>query len=380
MNPRRLALLGLSPGPGGVGRVICDLLEGLQRLGIEVDLLLPDGDFPELDRLESARPRRFSLPGGDPRRAAGSLLRYLEAERPAAILSNRDGASALLTASLDPRRRPWTVFRVGSDLGEKARRRGWIRRFSYLHEIRRVYVHADALIGNSRGVVDSLRRLLGDATPPLHRIPNPRDLGLIERLAAADAAHPWCLDATLPVVMSIGRLVAAKDFETLIRAFALVRERLPARLLILGEGPKRRSLTRLIERLGLSEVVDLAGFSDNPMASLIHARLFVLSSRFEGSPNALIEALACGTPCVATDCPSGPREILGEGALGPLVPVGDHRALAKAMEQVLRDPPARADLLAAARVYDRDTNALRYAQVLRLLPGSDLGGETPAIG
>jgi glycosyltransferase involved in cell wall biosynthesis len=285
----------------------------------------------------------------------------------------------LLTASLDPASRPWTVFRVGSDLGEKARRRGWIRRFSYLREIRRVYVHADALIGNSRGVVDSLRRLLGAAAPPLHRIPNPRDLGLIERLAAADAAHPWCLETSLPVVMSIGRLVAAKDFETLIRAFALLRERLPARLLILGEGPKRQSLTRLIKRLGLSGVVDLAGFSDNPMASLVRARLFVLSSRFEGSPNALIEALACGTPCVATDCPSGPREILGEGALGPLVPVGNRLALAKAMEQVLRDPPARADLLAAARVYDRDTNALRYAQVLRLLPGSDAGGKAPAI-
>ncbi len=235
MTPRRLALLGLSPGPGGVGRVICDLLEGLHGLGIEVDLLLPDGDFPELDRLESTRPRRFSLPGDDPRRAAGSLLRYLEAERPAAILSNRDGASALLTASLDPRSRPWMVFRVGSDLSEKARRRGLIRRFSYLREIRRIYVHADALIGNSRGVVDSLRRLLGDTAPPLHRIPNPRDLALIERLAAGDDAHPWCLDSTLPVVMSIGRLVAAKDFETLIRAFALLRERLPARLLILGE-------------------------------------------------------------------------------------------------------------------------------------------------
>ena len=346
---------------------MCDLIEGMYRMGIGVDLLLPPGDYPEWERIQHAAPRRVELATGDQDQAAHQLSAYLLRERPKAVLSNKDRTSALLAQCTSRGALPVTVCRIGSDLREKTRRQAFWRRAAYRRERQRIYTSADALIGNSEGVVASLRELLGSAAPPLHCIPNPVDLDRITRLAASDDVHPWCLEQRTPLVISVGRLVSAKDFATLIRAFSRLHERLPARLLILGDGRQRAALQRLIRRLGLGDVAALPGFLPNPFAHLARADLFVLSSRYEGSPNALIEALACGTPCVATDCRSGPREILADGRLGPLVPVGDAVALADAMHRVLTSPPPRGTLLEAARHFERDTNVARYAEVLGLL-------------
>jgi glycosyltransferase involved in cell wall biosynthesis len=366
-DSHRLALLGFRPGPGGIGRVMCDLIEGMHRLGIGLDLLLPPGDYPEWERIWHAAPRRFELATRDPLQATQQLSAYLLREGPKAVLSNKDRTSALLAQCTSRGAPPVVVCRIGSDLREKVRRQAFWRRAAYRRERQRIYSAADALIGNSEGVVASLRELLGPAAPPLHCIPNPVDLDRIARLAASEDVHPWCLEARTPLVISVGRLVSAKDFATLIRAFSQLHKRLPARLLILGEGRQRGTLQRLIRRLGLSDVAALPGFCPNPFAHLARADLFVLSSRYEGSPNALIEALACGLPCVATDCRSGPREILAEGRLGPLVPVGNALALADAMRHVLNSPPPRTTLLEAARRFDRDANVVRYAEVLGLL-------------
>jgi len=126
-----------------------------------------------------------------------------------------------------------------------------------------------------------------------------------------------------------------KDFPTLIQAFAHVRRAYPARLLILGEGEERPALEALVRQLGLEQDVSLPGFAVNPYPYMARASLFVLSSRWEGLPGVLIEALYCGAPLVATDCPSGPREILRDGQYGQLVPVGDVTALAQAIETTL---------------------------------------------
>jgi glycosyltransferase involved in cell wall biosynthesis len=132
--------------------------------------------------------------------------------------------------------------------------------------------------------------------------------------------------------MGIGRLAPKKDFPTLLRAFAEIRGKYRARLMILGEGPARGELEALVRELDLEADVALPGFVENPYAYLARANLFVLSSRWEGLPTVLIEAMFCGVPVVATDCPSGPREILGGGRYGTLVPVGDMDALTHAME------------------------------------------------
>jgi len=155
--------------------------------------------------------------------------------------------------------------------------------------------------------------------------------------AQAPLDHPWFRPGQPPLLLAVGRLQMQKDYPTLIRAFAQVRQSRRARLLILGEGKERLMLEALIKKLGLEEDVSLPGFVMNPYAYMARASLFVLSSRWEGLPTVLIEALCCGTPVVSTDCPSGPREILRDGQYGQLVPVAQADALAKAIETTLAD-------------------------------------------
>jgi glycosyltransferase involved in cell wall biosynthesis len=154
-------------------------------------------------------------------------------------------------------------------------------------------------------------------------------------LAAEPVDHPWFASGEPPVVLGVGRLTKQKDFATLLRAFAELRACRPARLAILGEGEERPALESLVRELDLVPEVWLPGYQRNPFKFMARAGVFVLSSAWEGSPGVLVQALACGAPVVATDCPSGPREVLGGGDAGRLVPVGDASALAAAVAAML---------------------------------------------
>ena len=179
--------------------------------------------------------------------------------------------------------------------------------------------------------------------------------------------HPWLQLGAPPVILGVGRLHEQKDFPTLLRAFARVRAKREARLIILGEAKHaeyRTELTTLAAQLGIANDVMFPGFVDNPFAYMAHAAVFVLSSAWEGLPTVLIEALACGCPVVSTDCPSGPAEILENGKYGPLVPVGDDVALADAICSVLNTPPNRDWLRARGALFGVDHVADRYLGVL----------------
>ena len=155
-----------------------------------------------------------------------------------------------------------------------------------------------------------------------------------------------------------------KDFVSLIRAFARLSETRFCRLIILGAGRQDAKLKALAAELDVEDMGRFPGFTDNPYAYMSRADLFVLSSRWEGSPNVLTEAMALGTPVVATDCPSGPREILADGRYGPLVPVGDWRALADAMQGILDKPTDSDSLREAVREYTAEASASRYLDIL----------------
>ncbi|MDJ0555309.1 MAG: glycosyltransferase [Microcoleaceae cyanobacterium MO_207.B10] len=154
--------------------------------------------------------------------------------------------------------------------------------------------------------------------------------------AEASLNHPWFADTQPPVILGVGRLSEEKDFATLIRSFAKVREKKAVRLIILGEGKERSPLEKLVKKLGLEADVLMPGFVDNPYPYIARAAVFVLSSIREGLPTVLIEAMTLNTPVVSTNCQGeGAREILDNGKYGDIVPVGDTEAIAKAIIKIL---------------------------------------------
>src|SRR5690606_12307266 len=167
---------------------------------------------------------------------------------------------------------------------------------------------------------DELSKVLDLPRNRIRVVYNPVFTEMLLQKAKEPIDHPWLQPGQPPVILGVGRLAWEKDFPTLIKAFAKVKAQMNCRLIILGEGNLRKELEFLIESLGLEESVQLPGFVENPFAWMSRASLFVLSSVSEGLPNALIQAMACGTPVVSTNCPSGPNEIMEGGKWGALVP------------------------------------------------------------
>jgi glycosyltransferase involved in cell wall biosynthesis len=241
------------------------------------------------------------------------------------------------------------------------------RRLSGL--LRRAYLKSDAIVTVSQGVGDDLTAYAGIPRGRISTVYNPVVGPDIPARAKEPLDHPWFAPGAPPVILSAGRLDPQKDFATLIRAFARLRARRPARLVILGAvNPTKPEYTdelrALAARLGIADQVSLTGFRDNPFAYMSRAAVFVLSSTYEGLGNVLIEALACGTPVASTDCPSGPREILDGERFGPLVPIGDDAALARAIEAVLDDPPPPEQLQARAEMFTVKRAVDSYLQLL----------------
>jgi glycosyltransferase involved in cell wall biosynthesis len=229
---------------------------------------------------------------------------------------------------------------------------------------RHSYAWADGIIAVSSGVADDLARVARLPRERIEVVHNPVVDRELPSKRKAPLDHPWFADGQPPVVLGLGRLKKQKDFPTLLRAFARLRSTREARLVILGEGKQEQSIRSLARSLGIAKDVDLPGFDPNPFRYLARAACFVLSSAWEGLPRVLIEALACGCPVVSTDCPSGPHEILEGGRYGPLVPVGDERAMANAIAQVLDHPPDRDELRSRGALFAVDSSADRYLAIL----------------
>lgn len=238
------------------------------------------------------------------------------------------------------------------------------KRFA-LNPIRRLYPRAEAVVCVSQGVADDLHSLTGLPADRLPVIYNPVVTEDLAHQAAKPAGHPWLDEPNgPPVVLAAGRLHQQKDFPTLLRAFAELRRQRPVRLVVLGEGRDRRALGALARQLGIDDHLDMPGFVTNPFAYMSRARLFVLSSHYEGLPGVLIQALACGCPVVSTDCPSGPSEILEQGRWGRLTPVRDSAALAAAMGDALDSPADREALAQRAQAFSMERSLERYLELL----------------
>ncbi|NWF98817.1 MAG: glycosyltransferase [Nitrospirae bacterium] len=206
--------------------------------------------------------------------------------------------------------------------------------------VKTFYRFADKIITVSEGVRDDLIEKFNISWEKIKNIPNPIDLELISQMKIKKATHPF-FEKSVPVIISVGRLVKAKGFDILLNSFKKVIKKINARMIIIGEGPERNNLEILSKKLGISDKVSFAGFQENPFQFLAKGDLYVLSSRYEGMPLSLLEAMACGLPVIAFDCKSGPREILKNGEFGILVPAGDEEKLTSSILELLMNDEIR---------------------------------------
>ncbi|MCW5745883.1 MAG: glycosyltransferase [Alphaproteobacteria bacterium] len=402
-----LTLVIRSLDGGGMQRFILSLADGFARQGVRVTLVcaqaagemgkaVPAGVEVRVLRPAGALQARLAV-----RRAAGrdwravlplllpampgmfrrfpALVAYLREARPDAMLcagtqSNLAAILARQVAQVPTR----LVVSEHNTLSVVAQRgRGLFRR-AYPRLVHRYYPLADAIVANSRGVAADLAATAGLPADRIAQIYYSIDTAALVEASAAPVDHPWLAGGGPPVILGVGRLHRQKDFATLLRAFAMVRTHRAARLVILGEGALRPSLEALARKLGVAGDVLLPGFVANPAAWMRRASVFALSSAWEGFALVVLEALAVGCPVVSTDCPNGPREILDDGAYGPLVPVGDDRAMATAIDGVLAAPPSAERLQARAAAFSGDAMLRRYGDLLARDPASDAPDRMPA--
>jgi len=351
-------------GDGGVERMINHLIRGMLDAGRAVDVVVlkrAGEHFADLP----AGARVVALPTRHAALAPPFLARYLRRTQPRAVLAAKDRASrAVLRLPLRDRVATRIVIRAGNPLSRLLAKRSRGYRTLRLRAARRLYPRADAIVAVSRGVADDLVATTGVAAERVHVVRNPTIPPDIAERAREPTGHGWLDAPGPPVILGIGRLARQKDFATLVRAFVRLRACRPARLVILGEGRERAALERLADALGVAGDLDLPGFVSNPYAYLQRAAAFALASAWEGSPNALTEAMHLGRSVVATDCPSGPAELLAGGRLAPLVAVGDDDGLARALASVLDRPPDADRLRAAVADYHPAVSTAHYLEVL----------------
>lgn len=321
---------------GGAERVFTNLANELVKRGIKVDLILAQKVGPYLRELNNnvnivdlkAKRILFSLI---------PLINYLKTRPPNALVSSLDHVNIIAILAKAISQADTKIFiRIANTLSVSLQGTKIWKRALRLYGTMFFARFADKIISVSRHVAVDYART---ARIPLNRIKviyNPTVT--LELLNAAKNENDIISEAQ-PIVLGVGRFHKQKDFPTLVKAFAKIREKYSAKLVILGEGEEKGALLRTIHAKGVEKDVILPGFVNNPYSYMKKATVFVLSSRWEGLPNALIEAMAVGTPVISTDCPGGSAEILENGKFGKLVKVGDVAMLAKAIDETIQNPP-----------------------------------------
>jgi glycosyltransferase involved in cell wall biosynthesis len=276
-----------------------------------------------------------------------SLAQVIRRERPALVLSflNDVNYFTIVALHIANCRIPILVSErtnLSYTLAEATR--PWLHRLA----VRYLYPRATAVICVSQGVKDDL--VTNFHLPPEKCLVqyNPCDISHIINLAAEEVDHPW-FNQEGPLLLACGRLSKQKNYPLLLKATFLALQETPLRLVILGKGKDLANLKACAASLGISQQVAFLGFQENPYKYMARATALVSSSNYEGFPNILVEAMACGTPVISTRCPSGPEEIITHGVNGLLAPVNDENALAAAMVDLLTNPSLQRRLAAGGR-------------------------------
>lgn len=336
MKNDSLAIYLPSLDGGGVERMRLILSAAFIARGMRVTIVLNDRKG-ELMNMVPPGVQVVSLGASRTLTALPRLVAYLRRERPAILMSSlgHNNIVALWAKRLAMVDTAVIICQHNALSNESSEMHRW--QYRVLPLLYRLFCRwADAILAVSNGVADNMAQVSRLPRDRIGVIYNPVLFPGFEAKANETVFHRWLDDPSVRLFVGIGRLVHQKDFELLIHAFSLLDTALNARLIILGEGPLHEELQILANRLGVADRVELLGFKHNPLPYLRGATAMVVSSRYEGFGNVLVEGLACGTPVISTDCPYGPSEILADGKFGPLVPVGDPIGLRDAMAGILR--------------------------------------------
>lgn len=316
---------------GGAERAMVNLAHGLVERGFRVDLVLAKAKGPYMSEVRS-EVKIVDLDASRVIFSLAKLVSYFRREKPYVMLSTLGHACIIsLFAKYLSRESARIIFRESINVSYSLGNVSTIQRLLWKKLVRRFYPLANGIITPSQGVADDLIRSFGVPEDHIKVIYTAAINDELFTLAEKKTKHPWLEDRRFPVVLAVGRLSKQKDYATLLKAFSIVTKKRASRLIILGDGEERTRLQDLIVQLNLEDSVDMPGFVQNPFAYMAKSTVFVLSSIYEGLPNVLIQALALGVPVISTNCDSGPREILQDGRLGSLVPVGDAEALARSI-------------------------------------------------
>lgn len=313
-----------------------NLANGIAELGYPTDMVLFERSGTYLDQLHPSI-RIVDLGVSRALWAAKPLSDYFEREQPKAVLGAMEHVNAAIYQAWKKHRDIVFVPTIRNHISQEAKGMGLKKRIEFFLA-RQAYLHAHFTAAVSQGVADDAEAVLHLPKGLIKVIYNPVITPDLLEDAQKEPEHPWFKDRSTPIILGVGRLAPQKDFGTLMDAAAVVRESQPVRLLILGEGDERATLEQKIESMNAGSWISMPGFAKNPFSVMKNADLFVLSSKFEGLPGVLIQAMATGCPVVSTDCPSGPMEILKSGKYGRLVPVGDSQKMAGAILESLKSP------------------------------------------
>jgi glycosyltransferase involved in cell wall biosynthesis len=318
---------------GGAEKASAFLANEMASRGGAVDLVLMNANGAWIN-LVAQEVRIVDLKAARYAKSIFPFAKYLRANRPAAVYSQMYETVVFAAAAIKlAGYRPKLISTIRSTTSLRYVNTSLKRRAVALlgKAVHRLAV--DDIVAVSAGVKEDFSKFTGINPDRIKVISNFIDPSLQPK-ALEPISHPWLAgNESCPVFLGVGSLKHEKGFDILIKAFAAVLQNHPAKLIILGEGHLRGALEALVADLGVGDHVDLLGFTANPYPYMARCSAFVLSSRVEGMPNVLVEALALNTKCIATDCPSGPREILPDRQM--LVPVDDVPTLARAMAAAL---------------------------------------------
>lgn len=293
------------------------------------------------------------------------LARWIRMENPDAIIANTTHINvATLVAQRLANVELQTIVVEHSMLSDRIERLDGRKEMVTARLAGLLYPRADGIVAVSDGLAADIASVTGVDRSTVTTIYNPIVTDRLYELASESVSDEWLQSNKIPVLLSVGRLEDRKDIPTLLRAFELLLKQRECRLILCGDGPKRSQLENLATELDISEQVRFEGWVENPYKYMNRADVLVLSSVSEGFANVLVEAMAVGCPVVATDCQSGPAEILEQGKWGELVPTRDEQALSSAILHILDEPLDEELLKQRARDF---TVGTAYKQYIRLL-------------